>query len=278
MNAPIGEIIHIYDIRPEDTPPSLRKAAAAMLATAYEVDSDPRFEAANEQLQHTAHTVSQPPTATYEDLVFANCDSGVTLVMSPDPEAATHEVLFYRGHKQIEDQLAETIVGIETNDLKGATNAIRHAAASFGNLHQRLGRNAFNAFRPYFIGLNGYPGASGLYSASIPTLDLLIHGGVNMQLEERRRIRTDILSGLYPSHQSGKLLGLLDRPSSQQNLPEDIAYSLTKRLNTFRRVHTSSVQKLIPDALTGSTVGTAGIANVAGYLTSKYVDTGEKHD
>jgi hypothetical protein len=132
---------------------------------------------------------------------------------------------------------------------------------------------AFAAFRPYFKGINGFPGPSGLFTAAIPIIDLLSHGGSNITEEEHARLIEDVDRGLYPSHQSDLLRDLLVDEDPQVDMPEEVCVSVNALLNKFRKVHTGSVRRFVPEALSAGAEGSGGIADVAEYLASKMLST-----
>ena len=257
-----------------------RKAILAMQATRLFVDGDPGFETANYELQEVAALAGEPPTMTYKDVIFTNNFFGFTRVISTDPEAALNEARFYRAHREIEHHLYGTIdrlLGTEPEPDTTAVEELGLAVKGIAGLYRSLDAAAFAAFRPYFVGLNGYPGASGLYSESIPILDLLVHGGSNIGPDERAQMFRTIDSGLYPRqgkpgdpHRYGNLhreLLLTDNPAL--DLPENERQELTRHLDAFRGVHRNSVKKFVPGALEGLADGSGGVQDVGAFLDSK---------
>lgn len=248
------------------------KAVLAMQATAL-ADSE-GFENANNRLVKAARAIGAAATMTYEDLIFVNPLEPAPYVLSEDPQIATHEALFYSSHRSIEDTLAETIAAIQGEEFDIVTASLRDAGKKFGGLYKQLEPSAFATFRPYFRGINDFPGPSGLFTAAIPIIDLLSHGGSNITEEEHLRLIGDVDRGLYPSHQSGLLKGLLVVEDPQVDMPGDVRTSVEALLNRFRNVHTGSVRKFVPQALSAGAEGSGGIADVAGYLASKMLPTG----
>jgi hypothetical protein len=247
--------------------PHERKAVLAMRATVlfgYE-----GFENANNDLAEAASEIGAAATMTYEDLIFVNPLEAGAYVLSEDPSVASQEVLFYTSHRSIEDTLGETIEAIRFSEFGLVTASLQSASKKFGGLYRQLDPVAFAEFRPYFRGINGYPGPSGLFTAAIPIIDLLSHGGSNINEDERKRLIGDTDKGLYPSHQSNLLRSLLvdDRP--QVDMPDDVRDSIKSLLNRFRKVHTGSVRRFVPEALDAGAEGSGGVADVAGYLASK---------
>ncbi len=292
------DTIHVYDIDTAPLDPLNRKAVLAMQATGLFVDGDDRFEESNGLLHAAAQEVDRPPTMTYEDLVFINPVFGQVRVMAADPVAAGDEANFYQAHRIIEGHLygaIEKLVYLDANPDghtegreafgPGAREAgfagteytpveeLAFAVQGLIALHTSLDAKTFSAFRPYFAGLNGYPGASGLYSESIPIIDLLVHGGSNLQSAERDQIAANLNDGLYPdqNNHAALLESLLAEEHPQMYLPEDTRLGMVRQLNGFRRLHRGSVKKLLPEVFSGKEEGSAGTVNVPGYLESKVI-------
>jgi hypothetical protein len=299
--------INVFEIDPDVVDPvSSRKAILAMQATKQFVDGDERYEQTNERLVGLARKIGKSATMTYEDLIFNDTffDGKGIRVNSDDPETAAGEADFYYTHRMIEDNLYDAIGALSFMDKnKGyykagrsgngmfigrlridkyvALESIKTATRDLGRLRQRLDPETFSKFRPYFIGLNGYPGPSGLYSASLPILDLLVHGGSNITSEERDQIHSNIEQGLYPGYndQDAQLKKLLGDEDPQLKMPDAIRDSITEQLDSFRHAHKASVQKFVPGALDGTAEGSGGVKKVAEYLNSKIiVQKGKHHD
>jgi hypothetical protein len=247
--------------------PHERKAVLAMQATAL-FGSD-GFENANNNLAEAASDIGVPATLTYEDLIFVNPLEAGAYVLSEDPTVAAQEALFYTSHKSIEETLGETIEAIRFSEFEIATASLQSAGKKFGGLYRQLDPAAFAKFRPYFRGINGYPGPSGLFTAAMPIIDLLSHGGSNITDEERTRLIEDTDRGLYPSHQSDLLRSLLVDECPQVDMPDEVRTSVKSLLNIFRKVHIGSVFRFVPEALNAGAEGSGGVADVAGYLDSK---------
>ena len=262
---------NVREINPDIIPePHERKAVLAMQATAlFGSDS---FENANDNLVKAASKIDAAATMTYEDLIFVNPLEAGAYVLSTDPGVASQEAFFYSSHKSIEDTLGETIAAILFSEFEIATASLQSAGKKFGGLYRELDPAAFAAFRPYFRGINGFPGPSGLFTAAIPIIDLLSHGGSNIIEEERRRLMEDTDRGLYPSHQSSLLKDLLVDEDPQVDMPNEVRTSVKSLLNRFRKVHTGSVRRFVPQALSAGAEGSGGVADVAGYLASKILN------
>lgn len=262
---------NVRDVDPS-TIPELheRKAILAMQATA--LFGSVGFESVNDNLAEAASEIGAAATMTYEDLIFVNPLEAGAYVLSEDPAVAEQEALFYSSHRSIEDTLGETIEAIRFSEFGIATASLQSAGKKFGSLYRQLDPDAFAAFRPYFRGINGFPGPSGLFTAAIPIIDLLSHGGSNITEEELTRLIEDADRGLYPSHQSGLLKDLLVNEDPQVEMPDDVSASIKSLLNRFRKVHTGSVRRFVPQALTAGAEGSGGVADVAGYLASKMLN------
>jgi hypothetical protein len=263
---------NVRDVDPFTIPePHERKAVLAMQAVAsFGTDA---FESANSNLVEAASEISAAATMTYEDLIFINPLEAGVYVLSEDQEVAAQEALFYRSHRSIEDTLGEAIGAIQVSEFDIVTASLRNAGKEFGGLYRQLDPSAFASFRPYFRGINGFPGPSGLFTAAIPIIDLLSHGGSNINEEERMRLIEDTDRGLYPSHQSDLLRDLLLEEDPQVGMPEEIRISVSALLNRFRKVHTGSVRRFVPEALSVGAEGSGGVADVAEYLASKMLHT-----
>lgn len=261
MEVDIDEIVN----------PTEQKAVLAMRTTRHFVDGDGRFNGENDRLRETARVLGAAATMTYEDLIFTYPPEDAIYVLSPNSEIAKHEAIFYLGHRAIEESLGRVIIALEQSEFTSVASELQVAAKRFGTLTKELDQEAFAAFRPYFTGLNGYPGPSGLFTAAIPTIDLLTHGGKNITDEERERLFADIDRGLYPSHQTTTLKGLLEAANPKVAMPSELVEKTGVLLDRFRKVHTGSVRKFVPHALDAYAEGSGGIKNVKEYLESKYI-------
>ncbi len=294
------QIRNILEIDPgamESRSPEEQKALLAMRATKLFVDDDTGFEEANARLMALAKSLDEPATMTYEDVVIRNAScsdfAGMLYVLSDDPHIAAQEAEFYKSHKDIEISLGRAVSALffmnENRHLYGrgfvrcgifggglgtdevtAPESLTYVNNKVRGLYRDLDPQSFNSFRPYFVGLNGYPGPSGLYSAAIPVLDLLVHGGINIRPEEREQIRKNLEQGLYP-YPAYMLEELLGQENPMLDMPDKNRAELTNELNAFRRIHRSSVKKFVPGAENGTADGSGGVANVPDYLDSKII-------
>ena len=248
-----------------------QKAVIAMQATALTVRGDERAPQTNKVLIDLSNGLGVAPTTTYEDLIFRNPLEREVYVMSREPQQAQNEAAFYVAHREIESHLTATIAALTTEAPEMSLQHMDDAVKRLVELYRHLSAEAFAGFRPFFTGLNGYPGPSGLFSAAIPTIDLLVHNGSNMNQEERKRMLDDLESGLYPSHQSEALIDLL---VNNREVPFNsiVINGVARYLNMFRRAHGASVKKFVPQVLESQAAGSGGVADVAGYLASKMVN------
>jgi hypothetical protein len=273
-------IICIKDIDPFDSiyDAKNQKAILAMQATKAFVLEDDNFEQLNNQLKVVAKKISKPATMTYEDLIFTNPVYNQTRVVSEDPLTAEHEAYFYRAHRDIEGHLANCVEillsrQIAPDNAQIAAGEMASAVNNIGQLYANLEPSDFTAFRPFFVGLNGYPGPSGLYSETIPILDLLVHGGSNIDHQQEEVILSNIFNGLYANNNGyNNILAklLVERPET--NLDSQNQTEMARLLNAFRKAHHNSVRKFVPEALTGQDAGSGGVTNVAEFLVSKFVN------
>lgn len=225
-----------------------------------------------------AHETRRPPTMTYEDVVFHN-DPIHTRVLSRDPVVAEAEAEFYRAHQRIERQFAVTIHHlIEYGQYDG--KSISKAADEIVGLNRGMDPAHFDQFRQFFVGINDYPGASALYSAAIPAIDLLVHGGSNMNDQERGRVRTSLGQGLYPQQPPYPALlpELLDGNGPKLKLSTDDSALIIGGLNRFRRVHRGNVRKFLPGVLKGAEDGSGGVGEVGRFLNEKFIATGDSRN
>lgn len=266
-----NQITYVREVEPSAiSEPHERKAVLAMQATAL-FDSD-AFEKVNDELIRAASMIDAAPTMTYEDLIFVNPLEEKVYVLSEEPAVAEQEALFYTAHKSIEDTLEETIGALQISEFEIASASLQAASKKFGTFHKQLDTAAFDSFRPCFKGINGFPGPSGLFTAAIPIIDLLSHGGSNISDEEHARLVQDIDRKLYPRHQSKLLKELLMSEGPKVDMPLKPRRSIESLLNGFRKVHTASVRRFVPAALAGEAEGSGGVAEVADYLSSKMID------
>lgn len=289
------------------------KALLAMRATGLFVRNDPAFAECNQQLLSVA-SPAIPATMTYSDVVFENGKDGTVYVFSSEDQAQA-EANFYATHARIEDHISEAVSQLAQIDhaervddgtnfdealpmsgssmlaaVKPCTDAtqperldpvakMRMASDEVMALYEGLDPDDFASFRRYFVGLNGYPGPSGLYTAAIPVLDLLLHGGSNNSPEETQHIKDNLRRGLYPrvvkGYVSSRLLGMLitlEPADVVLPIDNDLNAEMTNELDRFRRIHRASVKRFIPGAMEGVTAGSGGVTTVGTYLNSKMVN------
>lgn len=304
-------VINVSEINAETlNDPIRQKALLAMQATKQFVEGDEkRFIDTNCRLLMIAG-YGIPPSMTYEDVVITNNDPEAILVMSNSDSIADAEARFYLAHAAIEKTLDKAIqelvahadihntfpvldedepptiaalkeakderYGLKYTDseLIDPSESIAVVAAHTKDLRANIKKEDFAKFRPYFVGINGFEGPSGLYSCAVPIIDLLTHGGVNMGPEERTQIYKNLSHGLYPRRSgvyasSNLLHGLLNIVNVGLDLPEGVRRDVMSELDRFRAAHRGAVKRYIPGAIKGETAGTGGVTTVAEYLDSK---------
>jgi len=257
---------YVLEVNPQSIDSPLeQKAVLAMQASA--LRGSEVFVEANDRLIAVADQLRLAPTLTYEDLVHRNPIDDGPYVMTSDPETAEHEGRFYLATRNIEQGLEAAIGALTIGEPEAAGSHLVQINRHAGGLFRNLSPKAFANFSEYFDGLNGHPGASGLFSASFPILDLLSNGGQNIDETERARILTDIDRGLYPSHQTTQLRELLLSDGHVIDMPVSVEAEISGLLNTFRAVHLKMYNKFLPEGDAGS----GGVENVEPYLRSKMV-------
>jgi len=146
----------------------------------------------------------------------------------------------------------------------------------------------FDKFRIYFASNNKCPfagklaGPSGLYSSTIPTLDLLLSGS---HLPDHFPAFLAGHADYYPiaekpqrsaaqsAAQAGKsVLDVIHQLGDDENLARDYA-DLQKTLAGFRRAHMQSIVKFIPEVVQSGQSGTGGEG--IGLLRARSVMHGE---
>jgi hypothetical protein len=232
----------VFEIEPNTHghSPQRYKAILAMQATGLYVAGDERFPVVNARLNEAAEKTGLPPTITYGDLVFSsNVAIGEYVpVISSDPEAAADEGLFYTGCRQVEAQLYGVISHLANPggnpDRPG--KRLEVAITTLEALNKNLTPERSNAFRRFFVGLNGYPGPGESYSEAMPILNLLVNGGRDITPEEQEEMRADIEKGLYPDHMNHTemLARLLEANNPQAEMADSTRATLVGQLGTIR--------------------------------------------
>lgn len=234
----------------------------------------------------------RPPVVTYEDLIFTN-------PLGTDPRTYTSgsvgrsERDFYLTHLLIEDVMTEV-----NDNVKDTINQLdQQGISALAKAQERLSRIAtrfqdtlepmhqvgtampkahFDEFRIYF---QPHPtrelkGASGAFSASIPTFDLLL-GGEMIEPEHLQYLKDneqyfprggykDILDGIAAADQ-GLTLNALQQRFGVPELTAPLTH-MDKILRQLRGKHLGAVARQTPQVYNGGQAGTAGETDAAGFL------------
>ncbi|MBI3342022.1 hypothetical protein HY024_02780 [Candidatus Curtissbacteria bacterium] len=143
-----------------------------------------------EKIEIFANRTGRIPSLTHEDFFFVN-------PLNEDPRTFTtgrigrSELDFYEAHRRTENVLDEAIGasmgaldGLVTGDEERAFHLIQKVAIGLDDfvsimvdLNHQMPTEHFHVFRQY-LGVNprGYKGASGAFTAGLPTIDLLFAG------------------------------------------------------------------------------------------------------
>jgi hypothetical protein len=244
-----------------------------------------------------AKATDQPPTLTYEELIFINpLQDRRTFT---EGRTGLSEADFYEGHRRIESYMDEVLgyferaIRILSQKGKGevdeANSVLQNALEKFLAIHYytdviglKMNKDDFNYFREYLKThpIRETPGASGAFSATIPIYDLLL-GGENLaedrlrDLEEHmryfpRKRRKDIGKAQAMAHM-GLTLNSLYQATSKPETLGSILQELSRQMHVFRGKHYKAVEYQIPDVLTGLDKGTRG--ETREFLQSRIVTT-----
>ncbi len=237
------------------------------------------------------------PALTYEDLVMVNPLGKDPRLLTTGDESKT-ELDFYETHARIEADLAQVISSMvksitalgDTNIAPTArvaeattllTDAFRgipssHAAHTLGGIGKDMQVPHFNLFNAYFQpDPDGYRAPSGLFTTTIPCIELLL-AGENVLPSTEDEIEKSM--DYYPRAGKAKLrfaqelnthgVSLLSLTQAVGN-PPDLYAQLQRAenyLRSFRRSHLKAVINKAPDAYSGDRAGTAGVMDVKNFL------------
>lgn len=182
------KLLEISIVQQEGTPPDAL------------IDLVDRFSVATGQL----------PGLTYEDLIFTN-------PLTKDPRVFTageigqSELGFYNVHRAIEGRFAEAIPGmfdaityLRGGDnvsawrvLAGAAQELQQAYQHMYDIDTNMPKEHFQKFRTFFRPhpIRGTEGASGIFSAAFPTVDILLQGST---LDSSDEVFTDTHMKYFP--------------------------------------------------------------------------------
>jgi hypothetical protein len=203
---------------------------------------------------------------TYEDIILNNPADELRTFTSGT--IAKSEMLFYRGHQLIEDELRTCIQSLKEADKIGEVTPLKTAydamakACEIGHkvFIRALDSTHFMAFKPFFDTnpYTGEKGPSGAFTASIPHIDMLLYGRETPQsLQDYIRVNKDYFPVTdYADLQKtiNKGTSLIERFDGDHNSLELIhRISLQKR--RFRALHMAAVKKHIGTNAVGSAEG-----------------------
>ncbi len=283
------ETIHIsaVDAASGEYDPYEQKSILAMQTMHALVNGTEDYTDLNEELHGAAETIGTPPAVTYEDLIFSNDLFGAARVMSEEAHPAEHEAKFYRAHRVIETDfhlavrkllshgdnasICSEAIGFSVEPLEYSEEDVsptKHVDIALGGLKNlRAGLRdpeTFNAFRVYFAEkLNGYAGPSGLYSATIPVLDLMTTGQRKNPDKVKNFMLDGVNNGLYPQRIGYDRLmkHLLETDAPEMEMPDEEREGINAALNRFRIAHSGAVKNLLPKVHDGTYPGSGGIEN-----------------
>lgn len=120
------------------------------------------------------------PVLTYEDIVLANPPDDMRTFT--DGNVGETEKLFYRTHQLIEAALESVLPTIAKCCETGAVSDLGDVEGAIGVLSRgteelsHMAPGHFDQFRRYLNGYCGMKGSSGMFSESIPRLEVLLRG------------------------------------------------------------------------------------------------------
>lgn len=240
-----------------------------------------------------ANEGGQPSIVTYEDLIFIN-------PLDTDPRTYTDGVVgkserdFYIVHKRIEDVmeivnggLKETVIQLAQEGESGIPSAqvsLAEISAAFqstlpamDDVGDQMPKEHFKEFRGYFTPVRGLKGASGAFSTSIPTFDLLL-GGENLDPEHLkymyenqqyfpRQGYEDMQAAIHMTER-GLTLNALQEQLGNNELTNSLI-GIDNTLKRFRGKHIKAIARQLPDVLRGESIGSAGETDVAVFLKDR---------
>lgn len=235
-------------------------------------------------VEETAQRLRHMPGISYE-LIVARNPADTDPRTFTDGEIGRGELEFYRRHLDIERAIARYCVQIRgTNEARAheALQAAVTATAVFDHgltvIKRNLSPEQFDGFRGFFDNSNRrLPGASGLFSAGIYTLDAHLAGHhpdmrAFMQTKEAQmRLyptttadegftgQADMNAAREGASRRPGLLGMVD-------IDRGIRAAAARCMADARRNHVSVVERFLPDVMRGKGGGTGSVAKVAEFL------------
>ncbi|MGD9649622.1 MAG: hypothetical protein AB7U41_02410 [Dongiaceae bacterium] len=237
---------------------------------------------------YTGKKTNRPACLTYEDIILSNPPSDLRVFSTG--KTASAEADFYLGHRLIEDEMQRILTALESilkpaamvngtlklHQEKQAESALlgfSQVVELMRGFYQKLKAEDFIAFRGFFASRPDpqepsliHPGPSGLYSATMPCLDVLVDGAsLPTRFYEEVRSRKDY----YPLKdyqrfeqacalaESGQTLAAAAEGHPSEGFRQAVA-TLRHRLGQFRGAHLQAVKKHLPEVLAGQASGTGG--------------------
>jgi|GEM_PF-6621213 len=201
---------------------------------------------------------------TYQDIILNNPAQDMRTFTTG--KSAISEGCFYRGHQVIEGHINDLIDALrsahETGDtsyLDTAHKSATRAGEIMMKFRSELNKTHFNAFKGYFDTnpMTGEKGPSGVFSATIPHVDVLLAGAENYEGQDYLRDN----EAYFPQRD---LAYLRKSIAENVNLAErfngdacalDKLESVSKRMVSFRNMHKGAVIKHIGKDVVGSAEG-----------------------
>ncbi len=243
-----------------------------------------------------ASFVKRTPGLSYQGIILDNPSDDMRCFT--DGAYREHEVMFYETHQQIEKYLSpiiHTLLDIAETEsitmehlkvLRQMEDAEPRVTSLNEDLRLELDRNAFAHMRTFYTNKDrGLPGPSGLYSASFPVLDVLLNDTLapemfvvegddpyrmlpqNSEYTQHLVTAQDLLRAKTLREKIGgeSLISFTEKviaPQMEEQhwkiFKETMRY-LVLDISSFRHGHKRSVQKFIPEVLSGESQGTAGV-------------------
>lgn len=230
-----------------------------------------------------ATLMGRVPSITYQSVILDNNPNDPRVFSTG--ETAEHEWFFYRTHFNIEKKninLINSLLRItspcELNEenlenIRFQLGEIRASISSIRNLLHHFSKEEFDKFRPFFYGNKErkMPGASGLYSATLSVMDILLAEDLNLLSNVREGgallmpTRTSIQNTYADQEHISEALRFRNEHGTLVSLAisrrrEDflmIFKEILEEILTFRKRHLGSVQRFIPEVSEGEATGTA---------------------
>lgn len=251
-------------------------------------------EGLSELVERFADATDQLPSITYEDLIYINPEHDPrTFTIG---EVGESEFSFYQGHNQIERYLETVIRGIECaayqlQENQDGTRAARElimgtqAFVAVIENTRKIGLNMsmehFSYFRMFFSKTSLRPnlnGPSGLYTAAIPIIEILL-AGENLPEEPITFVKNNLvyfprkgrleINKAVEKMQRGETITAFAQKMEEPPMLMDAIEGLSKKIREFRGMHYKGVKHQIPAAVSGELAGSGGAANPGEFLRGR---------